>query len=395
MKVEIVGITSCNPNVIKNIKKEDLMLQAGHSANICYTQKDWQEIAKENEEKTLKRADGNKVNLHHSVFGHSHISLYFTNIPKLVAMLINNEHEYNTSEKSARYTKMHPSEKELELYNKWVAIFEKVICETYPSVPYVEQRYHKLAMENARYMLSCMTLASMEYTTSQRQWCYLYAFAKKMVAKKTDNELIKMVKPSLKEFMNCLEQTGIIDPSLIDFHNREFSLITEQNWEQPEIFSNVYSTNYQASIACVAQNQRHRSLYHQVYLPEERKYFIPPIISQDEKLTKEWLKDISSLENVIPQGTLLNVNERGIYESFVMRIEERLCTCAQLETTQVNYEILTKYVNELKKSTNPYDKYLEERLAKYLTGARCLTMNHFTCPSPCHFQEGMQLKRKI
>ena len=39
--------------------------------------------------------------------------------------MLNNEHEYNTSEKSARYTKMQPSEKEQLLYDKWVLLFEK------------------------------------------------------------------------------------------------------------------------------------------------------------------------------------------------------------------------------------------------------------------------------
>ena len=36
---------------------------------------------------------------------------------------------YTTSEKSARYTKMQPSPKELELYNKWYEIFKKLIDE--------------------------------------------------------------------------------------------------------------------------------------------------------------------------------------------------------------------------------------------------------------------------
>ena len=35
-----------------------------------------------------------------------------------MAMILNNEKEYNTSEKSARYTKMKPSEEEEKLYNK-------------------------------------------------------------------------------------------------------------------------------------------------------------------------------------------------------------------------------------------------------------------------------------
>ena len=67
---------------------------------------------KEDESKTKDRAEGNKENKHHSVFGHDYISLYFEGIPKIIAMMINNEKDYNTSEKSGRYTVMFGNEKE-------------------------------------------------------------------------------------------------------------------------------------------------------------------------------------------------------------------------------------------------------------------------------------------
>ena len=102
MKVEVVAVTSTDEEVIKKTTKEDLELTGGHSANICYTQKDWEEIIKEDYQRTENRIKGNKLNNHHSVFGHGHISLYISGVPKLLAMLLNNEHEYNTSEKSAR-----------------------------------------------------------------------------------------------------------------------------------------------------------------------------------------------------------------------------------------------------------------------------------------------------
>ena len=42
---------------------------------------------------------------------------------KILAMIINNEKDYSTSEKSARYTKMKLSLKEQEIYDKWMSIF--------------------------------------------------------------------------------------------------------------------------------------------------------------------------------------------------------------------------------------------------------------------------------
>ena len=42
-------------------------------------------------------------------------------------MVLNNEHQYTTSEKSARYTKMKLSQKEQLVYDKWLEMFKNRI----------------------------------------------------------------------------------------------------------------------------------------------------------------------------------------------------------------------------------------------------------------------------
>ena len=65
-------------------------------------------------------------NGHHSVYDHTYINFNIQNIPKILAMVLNNEKQYTTSEKSARYTKITPGEnsvitkEEVDLYNKWL-----------------------------------------------------------------------------------------------------------------------------------------------------------------------------------------------------------------------------------------------------------------------------------
>lgn len=63
-------------------------------------------------------------------------------------MVLNNEGIYNTSEKSARYTKMVLKDKEQELYNKWLEIFKREISDMYkdkyPQV-FTDQKIEKLA----------------------------------------------------------------------------------------------------------------------------------------------------------------------------------------------------------------------------------------------------------
>ena len=70
-------------------------------------------------------------NGHHSVYDHVAISFDLKNVPKILAMVINNEHQYTTSEKSARYTKVVKddtiiSSREEELYNKWIEILSLI-----------------------------------------------------------------------------------------------------------------------------------------------------------------------------------------------------------------------------------------------------------------------------
>ena len=394
MEAKITGVTTTDPEKIQNFDVNDLEYQGGYNANICYTKKDWDDILTEPKESTEKRILGNKENNHHSVFGHGYISLYLTGIPKLLAMELNNEHEYNTSEKSARYTKMAPTEKELLLYDKWTMILEKEIRARYSEVPFLMERnrYHKLAMENARYMISVMTPTKMAYTTSFRQWNYIYDFARKAAKEETTNPLKLRLKPYMEEFADTLQKTGIITGDMKDYRNRGFSLIVDDN-DYPEYFGRTYSVNYLATYAEVAQQQRHRSLYYNMEFLNEEKYFIPSIIEGNQELEKQWMEDIASVGDLIPQGRLVQVNESGNYEYFIMKLQERLCSCAQLETCMQNKEVLDKYVAALQASNDPRLNKVLDAIMPYTKGARC--MSGYVCKEPCGFKEGITLTRKI
>lgn len=393
MSVEIRGITTTDKEVIKNTSIKDLEINGGHSANICYTQKNYDEILKEPVEKTLQRAEANKGNRHHSVFGHDNIQLYFEGIPKIIAMLLNNEHEYNTSEKSGRYTTMFGSEEENFFYKKWQLIFEMEIKEVYPNEEYLtDAMIGKKAKENARYLLSVFMRTKMKYTTSFRQLNYLYDFTNKWIHEETTNPLKIALKPYLEEFKDVLYSTGFITSDIKDYRNREFSLIKDDNTFD-EHFSRSYSVNYDATIPALADLQRHRTLDYSLSLKEEKEFYVPQIIRAKQDLVDEWLEDISSISE-FPQGMLVNVNETGKYEDFIMKLYERICTAPQLEVMQITKEVLSKYINTLSKSASENDKKIYDELIKYSHGARC-TFPGFTCTSECKFKEGINLSRKI
>lgn len=355
--------------------KDEAVDFSGKSAGICYLPDTLETLFAEAPEKTQRRADGNIKSGHHSVFGHPTYNLSLEGIPKILAMILNNEKIYNTSEKSARYTHMEPSPQEKELYEKWIEIFKEQILTQYPK--FEDKRALKLAQENARYLISVFTPATvMEYTVNFGQLNYIINWAKDYIKNAEENTFSIKLKETFKEFlasMPDLEIEGLDSRN----KNRNFSLFAQRK-NRNEEFGENYSVTYLASFAQLAQAQRHRTLSYEITLLDEPKYYVPPIIA-GTNLEKEWLKDISSLKEFFPQGMLVQVNERGTIENFVLKCMERLCGFSQLEIMQETKNIMNKYLEATKDKPELY-----QYLLPYSRGARC-TFPGWKCDSPCVF----------
>ncbi len=375
-------------------KKEDFDIFSGHSAGICYMSSDIDALFNEPAEKTFKRTISTKNRAHHSVFGHSYISFALEDIPKGLAMVLNNEGAYNTSEKSARYTKMVLSPEEQELYNKWLERFKTLIRneyqQQYPQF-FVESRIEKLAQENARYLISVFTPTTMEYTVSYQQLNYLYQMMKNEITIGGSNAFMTALLPSMNDLCCELEKTGYIDEALANganIKNRKLSIIGNDTPEQ--YFGDVYCTSYEGSFAQLAQAQRHRTIDYSFSLLNKPKFYIPPILRKDKVLMDEWLKDCLSQASKFPQGMLININEYGRLDWFIQKMKERKCTFAQLEINEQTNCILKNYAKALAEKSHPRAKELEQ----YTKGARC-TFVDYTCPSPCGFAPGIKENRLI
>ena len=355
--------------------KDEAVDFSGKSAGICYLPDTVETLFAEAPEKTQRRADGNIKSGHHSVFGHPTYNLCLEGIPKILAMILNNEKIYNTSEKSARYTHMEPSPQEKELYEKWIDIFKEQILIQYPK--FEDKRALKLAQENARYLISVFTPATvMEYTVNFGQLNYIINWAKDYIKNAEENTFSIKLKETFKEFLAAmpdLEIEGLDSRN----KNRNFSLFAKRK-NRNEEFGENYSVTYLASFAQLAQAQRHRTLSYEITLLDEPKYYVPPIIA-GTNLEKEWLKDISSLKEFFPQGMLVQVNERGTIENFVLKCMERLCGFSQLEIMQETKNIMNKYLEATKDKPELY-----QYLLPYSRGARC-TFPGWKCDSPCVF----------
>lgn len=380
MKIKVIGSTK----VGYELPKEEALNFSGKSAGICYLPDTLETLFSEPEEKTIRRYKMNLDSGHHSVFGHATYNLSLEGIPKIIAMILNNEKIYNTSEKSARYTIMEPSEKEKALYEKWIRIYKNVISKEYPKIE--EKRVQKLAQENARYLISVFTPATvMEYTVSFQQLNFIISWFEDYIEKEPENSFSKQLKKAMREFLKALPDLKVekLNPRL---KGKPLSIFASR--ERKEEFGENYCTTYLASFAELAQAQRHRTLYYEVSFLDKAKYYVPPIIRETE-LEEEWIKDISSLEEYYPQGMLLKINERGTVENFVLKCTERLCGAAQLEIMEQTKETMNKYIEATKN-----DEVIHNYLLPYSKGARC-TFPGFKCTMPCVFGGKGAMNRKI
>lgn len=383
-KMEIKILAATAPYKDGENKKEFFNKLSGEVAGICYMPSTIDTILNQPLEKKLKRAQTTKESGHHSVFDHEYVTLYLEDVPKMFAMLLNNEKVYTTSEKSARYTKMILEGNELNLFEKWVGIFEKLIIQKYGNQPYFAgNRVQKLAQENARYFTSVFTPTSLAYTVSYRQLNYIYCWLKNI--DKNSNEYLEALKPTAKAFCEKIEKEGLVDEKLAEFgEQRDFSLFAKK--DRVEYFGDVYSTSYEGSFASLAQAQRHRTLNYEFRNLKEKNYYVPKII-ENSPLKEMWLEDMRKVDAITPQGQLVQIYERGTPESFILKVRERLCTCAQLEIANQTKNTLEKYIEKTA------DGEIKSMLEKYNNGARCTS--GYKCKNPCGFKEGIDLSREI
>lgn len=370
MKIRVIGST-CD-------SQDEALKFCGRAAGICYMPNDFDAILAEPEEKTLARAKNTLLSGHHSVYDHVTYNLLIEDIPKILAMILNNEGWYTTSEKSARYTQMKGDEQEMKLYRKWQIKLYDLIEEKYGeeflnyygSEKKTIKAIEKLAMENARYMLSIFTPTTMLYSVSLRQINYILGYFQKFANEMPKMELFyDVIRLAMLEFKSALPSELIIPELNANAKDRGFSMFRKEK-DCMEYFGEVYCTSYLGSWAQYAQAQRHRTLSYQMSLYEDFVPIIPPILP--EEMVDEWVEDMRSVAHLYPQGMAIRIYERGTYDKFLLKCHERLCGCAQLEIAKQTYRTLKRYHNHRPDLISD----------KYMNGARC-TFPHFKCTNRC------------
>lgn len=388
MEIKVIASTK----VGEIASKSDFDIFSGKTAGICYLKSSYDELMNEDIDKTRRRIKQTKEGGHHSVYEHNTFSIYLDGIPKIIAMLLNNEKQYSTSEKSARYTIMALSQKEQVLYNKWVEIFKgkitKLYASEYPNF-FTDSRIEKLAQENARLLTSVFTPCSMVYTTNYRQINYLIAFLDKFVANESKTDFENKLQPYIEELSAKLKELPYYDVDLARNEKcRSLSLFHDDK-KLEEYFGDVYATSYKASFTAFAQLARHRTINYSLKVIEG-EFYVPEILRDSESFTELWLSDMKEVASNYPQGMLVETYEMGTLDDFLLKLKERKCACAQLESMRICNDILAKYEYALRMKIHPR----AEEIMNYTKGSRC-TFPDYQCHAKCGFPLGVDETRKI
>lgn len=385
MDVRISAVTKrCDNETIGDIIRETKVI-SGQAAGVCYSAQNYFESSAASDEKSLSRYETTVGNGHHSIAGHSHFTLVLSNIPKLTAMILNSFGVYNTSEKSGRYTIMTEGEtdesnRNMILYNKWQKIFKDLIIHFYPDTADTHGKQScladKLAIENARYMLSVLApYTSMEYTVSYRDLCYIIDMCRRFMERYDANKpytqgITDSVYRCVKELHDNLIDTGLYDPNLYDIYGREIEFYP--HFDEPNVFDaeehigETYLIKYSCSLVDLAQEQRHRPIKYSMSFCTE-SYYVPEILRRATdcglgNYVNEWLNDLISIGDTIPNATLVLIAERGCLDDFMKKCAERLCSRVQYETMKTvsdNFRKFTAHYNAGLGS--PYFNSLVER----------------------------------
>lgn len=410
----------------KKFDKRLALYATGVKAAVCFKDGDItpEDIrATETEERIIKRGINTILSDHTSPSEQPTVSLEITGIPKILCMILNNEHLYAADERSLRYTEVKESAyisgQEVKLYNKWLAIFTSLLKANYldfflkynkgateeQTTKKASNAIKKIAQENARYMVSVFMPTTLTYTVPLAQINKLCLYMKRIIDN-PHNEFEQLLIPYLKEFIENLKGLDVLvtehdvtelcpdlaqeDSDTLLYQNNksiDLSLFAERNKfsgiNLPNEYGTTFSYNMEISLASLAQFHRHRTINYEMLVPDkdDMKFYIPLLLEDEPVLSKEWLEDILKVRSIYPQGTIVRVNANGPLKHLVNYVgKERACDRAFLETEDMFTNIMLPDIYAGLISSGKTQ--LADTLKPYVGRLRCMYPD-YNCPTPC------------
>lgn len=400
--IEIIAATKeTEDTTAEELNREQTVL-SGKFAGTCYAEEGFATIRTQPVEKAWKRAQSTAQRGHHSVFQHGMVNMEIQ-CPKIIAMLLNSIGVSNTSEKSARYTRMEPeTEREQALYGKWHDILAKEILGRYGE-RLSEKEIDKLAYENARYMISVFSPTTMVYSLPFRNIFYVLDWLERMdknlegMSGGFNRRLREEVRSLRGALFDVVGKQNFHDTKNDYFRFLPVQATGEYDDDNREYYGDVYTAKFLASFAQVAQEQRHRTTRVKINFSGERPgeygYFVPPILFGTPR-EGEWLEDIGSVGESYPQGMLVSVTEQGLFEDFVVKCKERMCGRAQLEIMRVTEDLVCRFLQNKELLSQKNKKRLEQICREGTPCARC-NYPDYHCREGCTWGDREALTRLI
>jgi len=352
MELNICTIARTSEDINHASDDNALFILGGKAAGVCYMPEDYFHGKIQNEEAAVRRAYMTSTSGHHSVFEHGSVTLQISGLSKIMVMLLNSIEQYATSEKSARYTVMKPeTELELEVYEKWRNIFKVRIAEVYPGID--PKMRSKLAMENARYLISIFTPTHMLYTVNYRQLAYIIGWLRQFSESVShlSGEFNRRMAKESAVLADALNAKTTATEHIHDNKHRGFELMPYQtdgiHINDVCQIGDIYQVTYLSSFASLAHLHRHRTIHYEFDFSgdDAREYgvYVPPII-RGIALEQEWYNDFEKTAYCYPQGTLVKTLEQGRAIKFFDKCKERLCGRVLLETMEHCKWLLDKFL---------------------------------------------------
>lgn len=399
--IKVNGRTVVNGGINSNDICLNGIISSGQFAGVCYASDGFDTIKQQPLLKAIDRANKTAARHHDSVFGHFTLNMEIE-CSKIMCMILNSIGVSNTSEKSARYTKMHPENiNEAEKYKKWHDIIINLIQREYPQ--FSLSNASKLAYENARYMISVFTPTCMEYSLPWRNIYYVQQWLRDAAeyCDSLEGTFNKRLAKDMKETADCFIAVLGGDADYIKDNKNEYlrfipyqagvlingSATDNLDSYGTPYYGDAYTDTYRCSLACLAQAERHRTLnWKMIFSGNENNltrtdFYVPKIVRR-YGMENEWLDDIYSLKEISPQGTLVGVIEQGTFDNFVLKCKERMCNCAQLEIMNlVNIQVHNFYRNS--DNLSDFNKRLLYNICINDNPLQRCQYTDFTCETPC------------
>ena len=367
---------------------DEVKLICGQAACICYGPDSFDEILARDDKDVMATSEGCIHNLHLSTLQHYFITFNFEGIPKLAAMILNNERPYNTSEKSGRYTVMSCGGREKELYDKWRVRFAELISAEYPHLS--GKIVKKLAQENARCFISVLSpTTTMDYTVDICQANLLIRWFRHFCEIETGDPLKEAIKPWLAKIADAMAEICYIE-GVEDYRGRDTITFFAKRSRRTE-FGECFSVNVDVSFASAAHFNRSRTLIFEFKTPidpTDASFYIPRILEKQSDID-EYLADMLSIASLYPSGMLIHMNMRGTPEAFSLLVQERLCGATLPETCFTTKGILESYCS----ATFTSNTFVYDFLHPFQKGTKC-SFGHYKCDRPCPLGPQMCFTRK-